>query len=107
MNREDKRERLNAAVRCDECGESVKAKNWQQHYSGRHPGQAVPDLKGRLDAAVAQAEQSHRNVVRTPEERAAERGPSGDGDTGQAAEQEPIPNPADRRPSTLDSTVGY
>ena len=98
MNREAKREEANAAVRCDECAESVKAKNWEQHFSRQHPGLAVPSLEERLDDAVARLEQSHENVTGAPD-----LGGAGDGATGQSAEQEPIPNPADRRPSTLDT----
>ncbi len=98
MNREARREELNAAVRCDACGESVKAKNWAEHYARRHPGTDPPSIQDRLDEAVARHEQSHESVTGVPDF-----GRGGEGATGQAPEQEPIPNPADRRPSTLDT----
>ena len=101
MNRESKRDDLNAAVRCDTCGESVKAKNWEQHFGRQHPGLAVPSVAERLEEAVARHERSHESVTGVPEF-----GRGGDGAKGQAAEQEPIPNPADRRPSTLDTGGG-
>ena len=102
MNRARRREEADAALRSEPCGESVNAKNWEQHHRTQHPGIAIPSVNERLESAIAEREQSRANVGTAPD-----RGMPGDGDTGQAAEQEPIPNPADRRPSTLDSTVGY
>ena len=100
MNREQRRSAERAPLTCPECGASLRAKNVDDHYAAAHPGRSPADLSEQLDESIAR-----RDASRTEVGEPAERGHDPDG--AMAPEQAPIPNPAERRPSTQDKNVGY
>lgn len=99
MNREERRSAGNAAQRCPECGETLKAKNLEAHFARAHPGRSPGDDTGGARAPLSEREQS-RSEVGGPIE------PGAAPDAAQRPEQAPIPGAAERRPSTQDKNAG-
>ena len=98
MNREQRRSEANTAIRCADCGASIKPANLDGHYARVHPGVRPGAPRETPDEAVAERERSREEV------KSLDAGSPAEG--AQTPEQEPIPNPTGRRPSTQDRSVG-